>query len=168
MFVWIGFDFKKLWIWLKKNLVREANSRIQRIWIGEFDFLHQIIVLVRPHEFPQKHRSRAWQPGGQRFPVRRTSHECKKPSWGVEFIAVQRSDRMEWRASRSILSNEETGRLWDFNPKRIAFHTIPLYRSTWEFPRGWYGDDLLVATPRFVSYSLMSLDENDVWLSECL
>ena len=60
--------------------------------------------------------------------------KLKNLSCGVVFVDVERSDRMECRASGTTTSHRESGRFLDLRETRTVFQMIPLYLSTCPLP----------------------------------
>ena len=87
--------------------------------------------------------------------------KVKNLSCGVALVAVQRRERIEWRASSSTFSHWLTGNPFDLSANEIAFHIIPLYRYICPFPLGVYGVVRLVAIPRLCKYVRSSVDIKD-------
>ena len=94
--------------------------------------------------------------------------KLKNISCGVVFVDVERSDRVECRASGRTTSHWESGRFLHLRERRTVFQMIPLYLSTCPLPIGWSGVDLPVAMPRRDRYSLSSCERNDVPRSELM
>ena len=59
--------------------------------------------------------------------------KLKNLSCGVVFVDVERSDRMECRASGRTTSHWKSGRFVDLRKRRTVFQMIPLYLSRYQY-----------------------------------
>ena len=81
----------------------------------------------------------------------------------MAFVVVFNRDRIECKALGKTVFQQDKGKFLDFRERRIDFQN-----ALGELPVGWYGHDLLKATPHFNKNFFMLPDENEGALSESI
>ena len=84
---------------------------------------------------------------------------------GVKFVVTFKSDQTECNEYGSTFSQQEVGRLCDFNARRIYF-TTATERSICKFPAACYGEDSLQAILKLRKNSFAALAVTDFALSK--